>query len=211
MDKYRLAIIGAGELGQQFLHYALVEGKYKIVGFFDDTLKVGEMVNGYPILGDLNQAVGLYNKEYDCILIAIGYKHLEFKKNIFNELKSKVKFGSIFAPNSYIDETAKIGEGVVIYPGCIIDKNVTINDNVVLNIGSVVSHDSIVGSHSFVAPRASIAGFSIIGEKCFLGINSTIIDRLNIADDTIIAGGAVVVKNIDKSGVYVGVPAKFIK
>lgn len=59
--------------------------------------------------------------------------------------------------------------------------------------------------------RIAVAGFAEIGEQCFVGINSTIIDGIKITDNTQIGAGTVVIKSIEKSGLYVGNPAKFIR
>lgn len=42
----------------------------------------------------------------------------------------------------------------------------------------------------------------------FLGINSCVLPNLSLADDSILGGGATLVKNQDEKGVFVGVPAK---
>ena len=47
-----------------------------------------------------------------------------------------------------------------------------------------------------------------IGKNCFLGINSCVLPNLSLADDSILGGGATLVKNQDEKGVFVGVPAK---
>ncbi|MCW1678531.1 acetyltransferase, partial [Campylobacter jejuni] len=44
--------------------------------------------------------------------------------------------------------------------------------------------------------------------KLFLGINSCVLPNLSLADDSILGGGATLVKSQDEKGVFVGVPAK---
>jgi serine acetyltransferase len=56
-----------------------------------------------------------------------------------------------------------------------------------------------------------VAGFSTIGAGCNIGINTTIIDNINIISGGKTGAGAVVIDNITKKGLYVGVPAKIIK
>ncbi|WP_233552351.1 hypothetical protein [Petrotoga sp. Shatin.DS.tank11.9.2.9.3] len=50
-----------------------------------------------------------------------------------------------------------------------------------------------------------------IGENSFIGTGVTIIQNTNIVGNTLIGAGAVVIKNIARSGVYVGNPAKEIR
>ena len=51
---------------------------------------------------------------------------------------------------------------------------------------------------------------TVIGNKVSVGSNATILP-VRICDNVVIGAGAVVTKNIDKPGVYVGNPAKFLK
>ena len=208
MAKERLAIIGAGELGLQALHYAELSGQYSVIAFFDDNTK--EDINGLPILGTIEELSSQYSTgAFDKVFISLGYRHLLKRKSLYDNIKSlSIPLGSIIAPNVFIDPSASIGEGCLLYPGVIIDKQVTIAPNVILNLGCVISHDSKVCSHSFFAPHVTVAGFSTIGEKCFICCGSTIINDIEITQDVVLGAGSLVVKNITESGLYFGVPAR---
>ncbi len=49
-----------------------------------------------------------------------------------------------------------------------------------------------------------------IGNRVSIGSNVTILP-VNICDDVVIGAGAVVTRNIEKAGIYAGVPAKLIR
>lgn len=208
----RIAIIGSGHLGQQIAYHIHQDTVDKVVAYFDEFKEKDTLVDNIPIIGGNNDIEEAYeNKLFDEILIAIGYKHLDFKKKIFEQLVNKIPFYSFIHSSVYLDPSAKIGRGTIIYPGCILDQYVEIGDNVLLNIGCVIAHDSKIGNHSFLSPAVSIAGFVKVDELCIIGINSTIIDNINITSHTQIGGATVVIKNLEKSGLYVGNPARFIK
>jgi sugar O-acyltransferase (sialic acid O-acetyltransferase NeuD family) len=208
----RLAIIGSGDLGQLISYHASNDDHYSIAGFFDDFQVKDELVCGYPILGNTNDVMPLYETDrFDCLMIAIGYKHFAHRKSIFEKYCGIIPFGKIIHSSSYIDSSCSIGMGVCVLAGCVLDRNVIIEDNVLLNTGCCIAHDSVVKSHSFLSPGVCVAGFTQIGSCCNIGINSTIIDNIIIADNVQTGGGTVVIKNIDNGGVYVGNPAKFLK
>lgn len=208
----RLAIIGSGELGQQIAYHAQADNQYKVIGYFDDFRNVGERINDLPILGKTNDIMHVFQRKlFDELLIGIGYKHLIFKKEIYQKLKNQIPFGKLIHSSSIVDSSSIIKEGAVIYPGCIIDQQVEIGENTLINIGCCIAHNTTIGANSFLSPRVAIAGFVQIGESCILGINSTIIDNIQIADGTQIGGGAVVIKNIKQKGLYVGNPVRFIR
>lgn len=208
----RLAIIASGELGMQVAHWATVEGSYEIAGFFDDTEPAGTEKNGYRILGSSDNIDAQYTQGgFDCLMLGIGYRYLQRRKELFERYKGRIPFANIIHSSSYVDPTAQLGEGILIYPGCIIDKKVFISDNVLLNIGVTICHDSRMGAHSFISPCVSIAGFVSIGECANLGIRTTVIDNLSICDNVQTGGGALVVAPIEAPGLYIGSPAKLYK
>lgn len=206
-----LAIIGSGDLGQQIAHYAIFDNHYKKVVFIDD-FTTKKTVAGIDIIGKTNDIKKLFERKYfNEIIIGIGYKHLQIRKDIFEKYNSLVPFGKIIHSTSWLDASVKVNEGCVIYPKCSLDINVVIQENTILNIGSTIAHDTIVGKHCFLSPRVAVAGFVTIKERCIIGINSTIIDNIVICEQTQIGGGSVIIKSIEKKGLYVGNPTKFIR
>ena len=53
-----------------------------------------------------------------------------------------------------------------------------------------------------------INGGCQIGNRCFVGSNSTIAQGVTVCNDVIIGAGSVVIKDIMEPGTYVGNPAK---
>jgi acetyltransferase-like isoleucine patch superfamily enzyme len=49
-----------------------------------------------------------------------------------------------------------------------------------------------------------------IGRRVYIGSNSTVLP-VSICDDVVIGAGSVVTRDITKSGVYAGNPARFIR
>lgn len=57
---------------------------------------------------------------------------------------------------------------------------------------------------------AKTGGCVKIGKGTWIGIGSTIKDRVSISGDIVIGAGSVVVKDINEEGTYVGVPAEHV-
>jgi sugar O-acyltransferase (sialic acid O-acetyltransferase NeuD family) len=206
-----LAIIGSGHLGQQIAHYAIADNHYDKVVFFDD-FSNESAVNGMQILGKTDHIQNAFDKkQFDEILIGIGYKHLAVRKHFFEQFSEMIPFGKIIHSSSWVDSTALIKEGCVVYPSCCIDANAIVECNTILNLACTLAHDSIVGKHSFLSPRVAVAGFVKMEELCIIGINSTIIDNITIPPNTQIGAGTVVINSIENSGLYVGNPQRFIR
>lgn len=208
----RLAIIGSGDLGLQIAYHCKTDGGFEIAGFFDDYETPGNLKYGNKILGGIEDVESEYQKgNFDLLLIGIGYKHFEFRKNTFERFKGKIPFANFIHSSSYVDPSAVLGEGVIIYPGCSLDMLSIIGNNVLLNTGCVVAHHSAVGDHSFLSPSVSLAGFVDVKPLVSLGIGTVVIDNIVIQSGVRTGAGAVVTKNIDKPGLYVGIPAEYKK
>ncbi|HOK39241.1 MAG TPA: NeuD/PglB/VioB family sugar acetyltransferase [Bacteroidales bacterium] len=213
MKEKKLAIIGAGELGKQILNllkYSIE--KYNCIGFFDDTFKQGEIImDSIPVIDNIKNIKYYSNKNlFDEVIIGIGYKHINFRSELYEKFKNKLNFAKITSAKSIIDESATVKNGVVIYPGCTIDKQVTINENVLINLGCIISHDSEIGANSFIAPGVVISGFVKIGKNCFIGSGTVIKDNIIIEDNVVIGAGSVVIRDVIKNSKIAGNPAKKI-
>ncbi len=212
MSSNKLAIIGAGDLGQLIAHHAIYCG-YTVVGFYDDTLPKGSLKGNYSILGNLAEIEQDFkSKSFDFLMIGIGYKHMNARQLIFERFESlEIPFATLIHPSCFVDASSSVSPGSFLLPGCVIDRGVSIGKNVLLNTACTVAHDTKVGDHSFLAPRVALAGFIKIGDRCVLGINTTVIDNIDIASGAQTGGGAVVIKNLVEPGLFVGIPAKKIK
>lgn len=204
-----IIIVGAGDLGQLIAYHIEHDAKQTVVGFLDDTIENGQLIDGQLVLGSIKDAQGLFqNQVFDSAVIAIGYNHFDFRASVFENLQKICPMFSFIHTSSYVDPSVQVGEGVVIFPGCVFDKGCVIGDNVLFNAGVIMAHDSKVDKHSFFGPGANVAGFSVIGAKCFIGINATILNNLHICNETFLGAGSLVNKSITNKGKYIGVPAK---
>lgn len=208
----KLAIIGSGDLGQLMAYHA-VDSAFEVVGYYDDFQQAGSYIKEKIILGNLNKIeIDYKNAIFDQIIIAIGYKHLAFKEQLFDRItKLGIPLANIIHSSAYIDKSVVVGTGIFILPHCTLDAGVRLGNCVLLNTGVVIAHDSVVDDFSFLAPAVAMAGYILVGKRCFLGINTTVIDNIKITDDTQTGGGCVITKNITEKGLYVGVPAQKIR
>lgn len=208
----RLAIIGSGDLGQQIAYQASVDKQYQPVGFFDDFEPTGNIKHGLPVLGKIEDVERKFEENaFECLMIGIGYKHLDFRKKLYERFSGTIPFATIIHSSSYVDTSCKISPGVIIYPGCIVDMNAVIEDNVLLNAGCLIAHDSKIGKNSFLSPGVKIAGFVDVSSEVILGIGTVVIDNIKISSGVRTAAGAVVIDDLLQPGLYAGVPARFKK
>jgi sugar O-acyltransferase (sialic acid O-acetyltransferase NeuD family) len=208
----RVAIIGAGLLGQQIAHHIKDDQGYEPVGFFDD--KANEMpIQDYgTVLGQVADVKRLYaDGVFDLIIIGIGYKHFGYRWLCYEQLHKFVPFLTFVHSSCWVDKSAHIGEGSFLMAGTTIDDHVSIGENTFLQIGCSISHHSTVKENCFFGPNVTLAGCVTIGRDCFLGVSSVLIDSVHISSGVQTGAGTVVINSIGEAGLYVGVPARKIK
>ncbi len=206
----KIAIIGAGDLGQLIAQNVFTIGE-SVAGFYDDFANNEDALFNIPILGKIEDVLEDYKSErFTHLVLAIGYKHMDFRAQLYEHLSQSIPFCNIIHPSAVIAKSVTLGQGVVIFANTTIDFGAQISDNVLINTSVNVSHDSKIGINTFIGPSASIAGFVSVGANCFIGINSTIIDNIRLCDRTQTGGGAVLIESTSLSGLYVGNPARHV-
>lgn len=145
------------------------------------------------------------------MFVAIGENSTR-KKVVERVQNAGFKCVSLIHKSAVIAPSAKISdENVAIMAGVIVNAKAKIKAGVILNSSAVIEHECVVGAFSHISVGAKCAGNVKVGKECFLGVNSCVLPNLTLCDEVLVGAGGVVVKNINKKGVFAGVPAKFIK
>lgn len=207
--KDRVAFLGAGSHSDAVKPY-LDETNYEFIGYFDD--KNIEEYRGYPILGKISDVLlFLEGGRVDKVFVTIGDNRK--RKEIFDMVYDKYpnKFINIISPLAIINSIESIkGIGIFIGSRSFIGSEVEIYNNSIINTGSIVEHHTVIANHCNVTPGA-VLNFCKLGEGAYVGSGAIVTQLVEIAPYTILGAGAVVVKTIEESGTYVGVPARKIK
>lgn len=73
-----------------------------------------------------------------------------------------------------------------------------------------ISHNCTIGRNAIITACAEVSGSVVLGERVWLGPNSSVIQGLTIGADALIGIGAVVVKSVPAKEVWAGNPAKVL-
>lgn len=188
-------IIGASGHGKVLADIIRKSGD-KIVGFLDDDLsKVG-------VIGKVGDCVKYKNKEF---IIAIGSNKIRRK---IAEQYPDLHYYMAIHPTAVIAEDVKIGKGTAVMASAVVNAAAVIGEHCIINTGAVVEHDNIIGDYTHISPKAVLCGTVHIGQETHIGAGAVVRNNVNIGDNVTVGAGAAVVQDIEKSGVYVGVPAK---
>jgi sugar O-acyltransferase (sialic acid O-acetyltransferase NeuD family) len=209
-----IVIVGAGGFGREVLEIFKdqnrIKKRWNIVGFVDDDKKLhGKMVNGYPVLGDLDW-LKEHNKENLSCVCAIGMP--ETRKKVVAELqKIDVKFSNAIHSSVLMSEFVELGDDVIICAGSILTVNIKIGDHVHIDTNCTVAHDAVIRNYCRLSPGVKVNGHVNLGEGVFIGAGTTLVNDTSVGNWSVIGAGAVVTENIPDNVVAVGAPARVIQ
>lgn len=205
-----MIIIGAGGFGRevQWLIERMNQREkvWNILGYIDDGIEKGTVVDGYAVLGGID-----YLHEYigkTALVCAIGAAGT--RRKVIEKVKQigEFEFPNLIDPSVIMSERIGMGEGNIICAGNILTVDIEIGDFNIINLDCTVGHDVVIKSFVTVYPSVNISGCVMVGANTELGTGSQVIQGISIGHDTIIGAGAVVVSDIQEAGTYIGIPAK---
>lgn len=204
----KVVIIGAGGHAKVIADIIEKAGD-EIIGFLDDNKKMGTtIIKEYKVIGDLNNRFAMaVTKENLEFIIAIG----DNKKREEISHSPNLKFYTAIHPSAQIGLDVEIQEGTVIMANTCINSSAKIGKHCIINTGAIIEHDNIIEDFVHISPNVALGGTVKIGKNTHVGIGSTIKNNITICENCKIGAGAVVVKDIEKEGTYIGVPARGMK
>lgn len=200
----KLLILGAGGHGKVVSEIAQLMKQWEEIAFLDDREDISEVM-GIPIVGKLAD-LPVLGSEYEYAFVAIGNNAVRLKwTEELNNIGFKIPI--LIHPSSTVSTKSYIKEGTVIMAGAVINPDVRIGRGCIINTASTIDHDCILENGVHTSPGAHIGGTVKIGERSWICIGATIINNINIGDDSVIAAGAVVTKDVLSNVLVAGVPA----
>ena len=191
--KIKLLLIGGGGHCRSCIDVINKTKKYEIIGILDVAEKVGQRIDGVPIIGtDAELKLHLSNSD-ECLITVGQLGNSDIRQRLFQQIKaSNGRLATIVSPTSTIFEKAEIAEGCIIMHYAIINAGAKIGMNTIVNSFALVEHDVQIGSHTHLSTRSTVNGAARVGDGCFIGSHAVIFQQCNIGEDSIVGGGQVV-------------------
>lgn len=210
IEKRDLYIVGAGGVGRHILEnrkdYSL---SYREIFFIDDNKELeGCIINHCKVIGDLH-----YLKQVSATAdVVLGLSNPQQKLKILSELEGIKNFNypSLISSCAWISPDVVIGIGTIIYPNSSINTGSTIGDFVHVNMNCAIGHDCEIGKATFLAPRVSLGGWTIIGKSSFMGIGSSTLPNVRLAETSIVGASCLVNRSYEYPVKLLGIPCQEI-
>ena len=109
-----------------------------------------------------------------------------------------------------IEKQCRIGSNVTIVRGSA-NENTIIGEGTCMAHGTLVGHGCIIGKNNHFANNVSLGGGVKITDNCFFSSGVVLSAGVNINKVILVGAGGVLINDVEKGGVYIGVPAKWKK
>ena len=204
-----IVIIGTGETALLAYEYFTKDSEFEVIAFaVDAQYKDINELCGLPVL-ELESLGESYSPKEVQAFVALSSNHLNRDRTrLYLDLKDLgYSFASYVSSHAFVWDNVEIGENCFIMEDDVLQPFTRIGDNVILWSGNHIGHRTVVHNHAFISSHCVISGFCEIGESCFIGVNATIGNDVTIAADNYVGMAAVVGKNTEADGLYMGNPA----
>jgi len=208
--KKQILISGTGGISKEVLCLINDLGRYdEVLGFIEPDFILDRESTPKEILGKPVLPYSAVDINKHIVSLAMGDSKIREKS--ISQLPKGLEFITLIHPSAVISPWVEIGEGAVICAGTIITCDIKIGKHAQLNLNTTIGHDCVIGDFFTTAPNVNISGNCTFGNHVYFGTSSSIKQGISIKENTVIGMGAIVTKDIEEPGVYVGIPAKKLK
>lgn len=201
-------LFGAGGHARKLIDI-INENNYNLRGFIS-TEEKGTLLDGYQVLGDIDDYLAQENLHNCLFHIAVGENSVRYK--IFKKCQAHLdRLKTLISIYATLSRRAEIQPGALIAQNVLVQPGVKIGKCSVIDSGSIIEHDAVIGNFVNVSPGAVICGGAAVEDGAVIGAGSTVIEKVKISKNTLIGAGAVVINDIEPGVIAVGNPARVIK
>ena len=200
----RLIIFGTGDIARLAHYYFSRDSVHEVEAFtVDETYRQADSFLDLPLVS-FERAVERYPPEEYKMFVALSYARMnKLRAEKYHEAKTKgYELASYVSSRCSFLTDHPVGDNCFILEDNTIQPFVKIGNDVTLWSGNHIGHDAVIEDHCFLASQIVVSGHCHIQPYCFIGVNATLRNGLNIARETLIGAGAVVMNDTIEQGVY---------
>lgn len=208
-----IVLFGGGNQAHYTIDIIQKENKYNIIGIIDSVHEIGTDRFNYKILGRIDNLSELIsNHDITGGIISIGDNWSRYL--VYNQIIERIpnfKFINAIHPSVIIGNTTELGFGIIAMAGCIFNPKARIGNFTFFATGAQVEHDNVIEEFASISAGSITGGFVTLGKFSAITLGVTVLDRINIGENTVVGSGSLVTKSLPKNVLAYGSPAKIIR
>jgi len=200
----QLIIFGAGDIARLAHYYFTRDSEHEVVAFtVDQKYREADTFLDLPLVSFEDVTHSYPPGEYK-MFVALSYARM----NKLREEKYRAAKEKNYELVSYVSSRCSfltdhpVGDNCFILEDNTIQPFVTIGNNVVLWSGNHIGHHSQIKDHNFFTSHVVLSGHCVVNPYCFLGVNATIRDQIQLAEGTLVGMSAIIMRNTEPWSVY---------
>ena len=209
----RLAIYGTGGTGREV--HEIVSSMDPLYERWEELVFVDDVTEERELYGSRIMSFEALSRSLDAseveFVVAVGEP--SSRELLYDRVVSRgYSLATVIHPSAFVAPSARLGHGVFVKMQSIVSSDAVLEDNVFVQADVIVGHDVRVGAHTQISAFSHIAGNASLGERCYLGVRSSVREECVMGDDVVVAmGGVVMEKRVPPRVLAVGNPAKYVR
>lgn len=200
----RLVIFGAGDIARLAHFYFTRDSPHEVSAFaVDPQFRTADVFDGLPLVDSTTLPATHPPGQYS-MFVAMSYAKMNrVRAAKYDEMKAAgYELVSYVSSRCTYLSTSRPGDNCFILEDNTVQPFVTIGNDVTMWSGNHIGHDAVIDDHCFITSHVVVSGHVRIRSYCFVGVNATLRNSIQLAEGTLVGAGAVIMKNTRARGVY---------
>ncbi|QXJ21542.1 acetyltransferase [Actinomadura graeca] len=209
-DIHDLVIYGAGGFGRETAQAATALPGRRVLGFGDDDRgRLGELVDGLPIIGGTTEVAGM---EAGVVVSTGSPADYDSRRRIVARLGLPPRrYATLVHPAAWIAPSSRIGHGTVVLAQAVLTASVHVGAHVAIMPHVTLTHDDVIDDYVTIAAGARLSGGVHVRAGAYIGTGAILRQGVTIGPGALVGMGAVVLRDVPAGEVWVGSPARYLR
>lgn len=203
-----LLLVGASGLAREVLAAVRSTDSHRVIGLLDDDpVRWGTVVGGVPVLGGLDEFSG-YPGAQVAICVGKGRERDRLATRLAEAGISDDSYATVVHPSVDLPAGCAVGPGSFVLAQVVFTADVRVGRHVVVMPHVTLTHDDVIKDYVTFAAGVSLGGGVTVGARAYLGMGSTVRERLAVGADAVLGMGAALICDLPPGETWIGVPAR---